>query len=56
MDIKILERKIIGTMNGIKNGTVEKEKSGIGSLFLQLKSKDEALYEELLTKYKKMAA
>jgi len=50
----ILEKKIIGKINAIKNGSITPDESGIGKLFNQLKPIDEPCYNELLIKYKKV--
>jgi len=50
--LKILEKKIIGKMGAIKNGTLTPKDSDIGALFIRLKNLDEVLCEELMKKYK----
>jgi hypothetical protein len=50
--IKALEKKIIGKINAVKNGTVTPKESGIAALLNRLKLLDEPLYIELLHKYK----
>ena len=50
-----LEKKIIGKINAIKNGTETAKESGIGTLLAKLKPIDEAAYEELIKRYKDIA-
>jgi len=50
--IKQLEKRIIGKMSAIKRGEVNIEDSKIGVLFNKLKNLDEALYLDLIVKYK----
>ena len=50
--IKILEKKIIGKMSAIKNGTITPKDSNIAILFNNLKGQDEALYIKLISRYK----
>jgi hypothetical protein len=52
MMIRALEKKILGKMGAIKNGTLTPKDSGIGVLLNRLKPLDEVLYLELLNKYK----
>jgi hypothetical protein len=49
-----LEKKIIGKMVAIKNGTLTPKDSNIGKLLNRLKTLDEASYEKHLEQYKKI--
>lgn len=53
-NINLLERKILGAIKQIKEGTSSPKESGIGALFKQLKDRDEPLYEKLMADYKKV--
>ena len=50
-----LEKKIIGKISAIKNGTITPKESGIGKLLGMLKSVDEVAYENLIKTYKNIA-
>jgi hypothetical protein len=50
----IVEKKIISSMRKIKNKQTTPKESGIGKMFARMKDLDEALYEELITRYKQM--
>lgn len=49
---EILERKIIGGIIKINNGTATPLESGVPTLLNKLKNIDEPCYDELLEKYK----
>jgi len=50
--VKDIEKRIIGKMSAIKQGKITPQESKIGILFNNLKTRDEALYIELITRYK----
>jgi hypothetical protein len=50
----IVERKIISSMRRIKNKEITPKDSGIGKMFVRMKDLDEALYEELIVRYKEV--
>ena len=50
----IVERKIISSMRKIRNKEITPKESGIGKAFAKLKDLDEALYEELIIRYKQI--
>lgn len=50
----IVERKIISSMRRIKNKEITPKESGIGKMFVRMKDLDEALYEELIVRYKEV--
>ena len=50
----IVERKIISSMRRIKNKEITPKESGIGKMFVRMKYLDEALYEELIVRYKEV--
>jgi hypothetical protein len=54
MQLLKLEKQIIGKINGVKNNTISPKESGIGSLLMRLKPLDEALYLQLIERYKKV--
>ena len=52
--IKALEKRIIGKMSAIKKGNLTLAESNVGMLFNKLKPLDEALYLDLIGKYKEI--
>lgn len=50
--VDLVEKKIITSMRKIKNNNITPKESGIGKMFVRMKDLDEALYEELIVKYK----
>jgi hypothetical protein len=50
----IVEKKIVSSMRKIRNKQVTPKESGIGKMFVRMKDLDEALYEELIVRYKKV--
>jgi len=50
--IKSLEKQIIGKMLSIKIGKSTPKDSGIASLLNKMKTLDEPLYNELISRYK----
>lgn len=49
-----LEKSIRKKMVQIKNGSLKKEVSNIGTLINQMKTLDEALFEKLIQEYKEI--
>jgi|TARA_R110000803_G_C11894057_1_gene311267 hypothetical protein len=52
--VDLVERKIVNSMRKIKNKEITPKESGIGKMFKIMKDKDEALYEELIIRYKQI--
>ena len=50
--IKQIEKRIIGKMIAIRSGKLTPKDSNVGILFNKLKTLDEALYIDLIVKYK----
>ncbi len=50
----IVEKKIVSSMRKIRNKEITPKESGIGKMFARMKDLDEALYEELIVRYKKV--
>lgn len=50
----IVEKKIISTMIRIRKKEITPKESGIGKSLSKMKILDEALYEELIIKYKEI--
>ena len=52
--VNLVEKKIVSSMRKIKNKQITPKESGIGKMFVRLKDLDEALYEELIIRYKQI--
>lgn len=52
--VDLVEKRIISSMRKIRNKEVTPKESGIGKMFVRMKDLDEALYEELIVRYKKV--
>lgn len=50
----IVEKKIVSSMRKIRNKEITPKESGIGKAFAKMKDLDEALYEELIVRYKQI--
>jgi hypothetical protein len=50
----IVEKKIVSSMRKIRNKEITPKESGIGKAFAKMKDLDEALYEELVVRYKQI--
>ena len=52
--VDLVERKIVSSMRKIRMKEVTPKDSGIGKYFTRMKDLDEALYEELIIRYRKI--
>ena len=52
--VDLVEKKIISSIRKIKNEDISPWESGIARMFVRMKDLDEALYEELMVRYKKV--
>lgn len=50
--VDLVEKKIVSSMRKIRNKEITPKESGIGKMFTRMKDLDEALYEELIIRYK----
>jgi hypothetical protein len=52
--VDLVEKKIVSSMRKIRTKEMTPKESGIGKYFTRMKDLDEALYEELIIRYRKM--
>jgi len=52
--VDLVEKKIVSSMRKIRNKEITPKESGIGKMFARMKDLDEALYEELIVRYKQI--
>ena len=52
--VDLVEKKIVSSMRKIQMKEITPKDSGIGKYFTKMKDLDEALYEELVIRYRKI--
>ena len=52
--VDLVEKKIVSSMRKIRTNEITPKESGIGKYFTRMKDLDEALYEELMVRYRKI--